>query len=82
MCCLKQLLFFAAFLGLTFAIPSAVDILKDMYRSCLQELSVSCVKPKALAWMSAVSNDPVVRITEDLHIVKKNNPEVEVNNKF
>lgn len=53
------------------ASPSAVDLVQDIYKTCLKELSISCVKPKSLSWLSKVSNDPVIQITENLMIVKK-----------
>nr|XP_022918591.1 uncharacterized protein LOC111427605 [Onthophagus taurus] len=55
--------------------PSAVDLAQDIYQSCLQDFSVSCVKPKALNWISTVVNDEVINITDDLAIVKKDNPD-------
>lgn len=58
---------------------SAVETLQDIYYSCLKDLSISCVKPKALQWISDVSNNEQIKITEDLLIVKKDNPgEMEV----
>lgn len=56
--------------GLVSANPSAQDVLVDMYHGCLKDFSTSCVKPRALEWISLVSQDDVIRITEDLEIVK------------
>lgn len=36
------------------------------------------MKPKALAWMSLVSEQNVIKVTDDLMIVKKDNPEKDV----
>lgn len=71
---------YAAALGaVASASPSAVDLAQDIYRTCLQDLSVSCVKPKAIQWMSDVSHSEEIKITEDLSIVRKDNvAEVEV----
>ncbi|XP_063920788.1 uncharacterized protein LOC135135624 [Zophobas morio] len=55
--------------------PSASDVLRDIYHSCLKDFSVSCVKPKALSWMSYVSDKPQIHITEDLVLVKKRDAE-------
>ncbi|KAI4461713.1 hypothetical protein MML48_5g00010395 [Holotrichia oblita] len=54
---------------------TAIDVIQDMYYTCLKGFSVSCVKPKALSWITNIANDPVIRITDDLAIVKKDNPE-------
>jgi hypothetical protein len=64
-----------ALAALAHADPSATDLLQDIYHSCLSGLSVSCVKPKALAWMSYVSDKPEIRLTEDLVILKKRDVE-------
>lgn len=55
--------------------PSAVEMLQGIYSDCLSELSVSCVKPRALRWLEDVVDGPVVKITEDLVVVKKDLPE-------
>ena len=65
----------AATIWMVNAEHSAVDVLQDMYNVCLKEFSIGCVKPKALSWLSGVVNDPVIKITEDLMVVKKQNPE-------
>lgn len=56
--------------GLAAASPSAQDVLVDMYKGCLKDFSVGCVKPKAMQWITEVSGDEVIRITEDLEVVK------------
>lgn len=62
---------------------SAVEVLKDVYYSCLKDFSIICAKPKALQWISDVSNNEEINITEDLVIVKKDNPgEMEVSFDF
>lgn len=71
--CFKLVIVSLAFVAYVSASPSAVDVVHDVYKTCLQDFSVSCVKPKALSWLSHVSNDPIIRITEDLMIVKKDN---------
>lgn len=67
-----------AFVAVISASPSAVNVVHDMYKSCLQDFSVSCVKPKALSWISHVSNDQIIKITEDLMIVKKDSAPEEI----
>lgn len=54
----------------TIADRSASDLAGDMYNSCLSQLSVSCVRPKALAWISEVSQQNKIRITDDLSIIR------------
>lgn len=49
---------------------SASDVASEMYNSCLSQLSVSCVRPKALAWVSEVSQQDKIRITNDLSIIR------------
>nr|CAH7742902.1 unnamed protein product [Callosobruchus chinensis] len=61
----------------TKAAPSAVELVQDIYRSCLSQLSVGCVKPKALYWMEQVADKNEIRVTEDLVIVKKFNRDVQ-----
>lgn len=51
--------------------PSATDLVQDIYHTCLQDFSVGCVKPKALTWISLVSDKPEIKVTEDLVIIKK-----------
>lgn len=53
---------------------SAVKVLQDIYYGCVRDFSISCAKPKALQWISDVSNNERIKITEDLAIVKKDNP--------
>lgn len=55
--------------------PSAVEVLQDMYGTCLKEFSLGCIKPKALSWISNVVDQPVIKITDDLEIVKTDEPE-------
>lgn len=73
-----KLLITIAILSVAVADPSALDVLQDIYRGCLQQFSVSCVKPKALGWMSMVADKDVIKVTDDLMIVKKDDPEKEV----
>lgn len=56
-----------------FCNPSAVDLAQDIYSSCLQHFSVSCVRPKALWWINNVADKDVIKVTEDLVIVKNEN---------
>ncbi|KAL1498045.1 hypothetical protein ABEB36_008905 [Hypothenemus hampei] len=51
--------------------PSAVDVVQEIYSTCLRDFSIKCAKPKALHWLSAVVNKDQIRITEDLVLIKK-----------
>ena len=54
---------------------SASGLIGDIYRSCLSKYSTSCVKPKALSWISNVVNQDQIRISDDLVIVKTSEDE-------
>lgn len=49
---------------------SASKLVKNIYNECLSQYSVACVKPRALEWISRVSNDDEIKVTEDLSIVR------------
>lgn len=49
------------------------DVFQDIYITCLSKYSVSCVKPKALAWISDVVSSNEIRLTNDLSIIKTDN---------
>jgi len=70
----KILLVAVLFVAVSAQEPSAVDLVQDIYTSCLKDLSVKCAKPKALHWLSEVVDKQEIRITEDLVLVKKDNP--------
>ncbi|XP_044755182.1 uncharacterized protein LOC123314128 [Coccinella septempunctata] len=74
---LKSVLALAALVCICNADQSAVEVVQDIFYGCVQDLSVSCVKPKSLRWIDEVSDKPVIKITEDLVIVKKDAPEPE-----
>lgn len=52
------------------ALPSAAEVAQDIFHSCLSDLSTSCVKPKALAWLSSAVAKSEIKITDDLSIVR------------
>lgn len=54
---------------------SAAQLALDMYHSCLKDLSISCVRPKALQWFNTALQQPEVRLTERLSIVRTAQPE-------
>lgn len=56
----------------------ATDVMTDIYNTCLSKYSMSCVKPKSLAWLSEVVKSDDIRITESLSIVRNGNPSVNV----
>lgn len=53
-----------------YAQKSATEVLSDMYDNCLSKLSYSCVKPRALQWISDVAQQDQIKITNDLSIIK------------
>lgn len=71
---LKVLFAAVVAVGCATASPSAVDLLGDIYSGCIKQFSVGCVKPKAIGWMSKVLEEPVIKVTDDLVLVKKSNP--------
>ncbi|XP_025836417.1 uncharacterized protein LOC108734494, partial [Agrilus planipennis] len=73
----KQIVSTVALLGPVYASPSALEVVQDMFNTCIKDFSVGCVKPKAMSWVSNVINQPVIKITEDLLVVKKSNPSLE-----
>ncbi|KAK5644655.1 hypothetical protein RI129_005955 [Pyrocoelia pectoralis] len=75
MALLRYLGIITIILGVTYAQPSALEVFQDIYHACLKDFSFSCVKPKSLKWLNNVANEPVIRITEDLEIVKKDDPD-------
>ncbi|CAG9817456.1 unnamed protein product [Phaedon cochleariae] len=74
MATVKFVLTAAAILATASASPSAVDVLHDIYSGCLKDFEVSCAKPKALHWLSEVSDQQQIKLTEELMIVKKDVP--------
>lgn len=49
---------------------SAAELITDIYKSCLSQYSTSCVKPKALAWISHAVNQDTIRINDDLSVIR------------
>ncbi|KAH8407240.1 hypothetical protein KR222_011119 [Zaprionus bogoriensis] len=49
---------------------SAAQLAMDMYNGCLKDLSISCVRPKALQWFNAALQQPEVKLTDRLSIVR------------
>ncbi|EDW84596.1 uncharacterized protein Dwil_GK13051 [Drosophila willistoni] len=49
---------------------SAAELALDMYHSCLKDLSISCVRPKALQWFNAALQQPEVKLTNRLSIIR------------
>ncbi|KAH8311806.1 hypothetical protein KR044_008124, partial [Drosophila immigrans] len=49
---------------------SATQLALDMYHGCLKDLSISCVRPKAMQWFNAAMQQPEVKLTERLSIVR------------
>lgn len=74
----KCLLFFAI-ANVALSDPSAVDVMQDIYKSCLRDFSVSCVQPKALWWINHVADKRSIKLTDDLVLVKNGNEHEQVN---
>lgn len=55
------------------ATTSASDMMIEIYESCLSQYSMSCVKPKALSWISKAISSREIKITDDLTIIKTGN---------
>lgn len=55
--------------------PSAAEMVRDIYDTCLSRFSVGCVRPKALRWISDAAQSPEIRITDDLSIVRTGSEE-------
>lgn len=53
----------------------ASDVMLDIYDKCLSQLSMGCVKPKALAWLSKAVDSDEIKITNDLSIIKTSEDE-------
>ncbi|GBP51255.1 hypothetical protein EVAR_48348_1 [Eumeta japonica] len=49
---------------------SASRLVQNIYRECLSEYSIACVRPRTLEWMARVANDDEIKITEDLTIYR------------
>ncbi|CRK87098.1 CLUMA_CG000825, isoform A [Clunio marinus] len=49
---------------------SATQLINDIYKSCLSQYSTSCVKPKALAWISHAVNQDTIKINGELSIIR------------
>lgn len=49
---------------------SATHLALDMYHGCLKDLSISCVRPKAIQWFNVAMQQPEVKLTERLSIVR------------
>ncbi|XP_037911005.1 uncharacterized protein LOC119651469 [Hermetia illucens] len=60
----------ASLLATSYGEMSASELAQDIYMGCLSELSTSCVKPKALGWISRVADQDTIKITDDLSIVR------------
>ncbi|KAF7279543.1 hypothetical protein GWI33_007062 [Rhynchophorus ferrugineus] len=74
---LKFLIVAVAVASVVGASPTVVDVVQDIYKTCLQDFSVSCVRPKALGWINYVADKDVINLTDDLALVKNNNVEAE-----
>lgn len=57
---------------------SAAELITDIYQSCISQFSSSCMKPKALAWISHAVNQDTIKVTEDLAIIRTGEEESDV----
>lgn len=63
----------------TSAQPTAVEVATEIVSNCLLKFQISgCVKPRAVSWANQVADDNVIRITEDLYLLKKFDPAIQV----
>jgi hypothetical protein len=58
-----------------YADTSAAELITDIYKSCISQGSTSCLKPKALSWISHAVNQDTIKITEELTIVRTGDDE-------
>ncbi|XP_055905540.1 uncharacterized protein LOC129941025 [Eupeodes corollae] len=49
---------------------SATDLALDVYEGCLKDFSVSCVKPRAMAWIDEAIKQNEILITDQMSIVR------------
>lgn len=49
---------------------SAAEVATDIYKSCLADVNMKCVKSKALSWLSTVSDQDEIKITDTLTIIR------------
>lgn len=57
-------------LSVTNASDSAKDLVLDIFHSCINQFSISCIKPKAFQWINEVAHDDTIKLTNDLSIIK------------
>jgi hypothetical protein len=50
---------------------TAIDVLKHVYAECVQYGSLSCVKPKLLAFLSSAVKKDQIAVTKDMVIVRR-----------
>ncbi|XP_058459259.1 uncharacterized protein LOC131435396 [Malaya genurostris] len=49
---------------------SATDVVLDIYNTCLNDVNLKCVKSKALSWLSKVSDQDEIKITDTLTVIR------------
>lgn len=49
---------------------SASQLIEDIFKSCISQYSTSCIKPKALAWISHAVNQDKIKVTDELSIIR------------
>lgn len=54
---------------------SAAELVTEIYKSCLSQFSTSCVKPKALSWVSKAMRQDQIKINNELTIIKTSEEE-------
>lgn len=54
-----------------------IDTFNDIYATCLVNLNMECIQPKALEWFSKVIEKREIQITNDLSIMKNDTAIVE-----
>ncbi|XP_063706259.1 uncharacterized protein LOC134835317 [Culicoides brevitarsis] len=49
---------------------SAVDVLTDIYKTCVSNFAIDCAKPKAMQWLSDSATKDTIKLTENLSIIR------------
>lgn len=65
------------YLSVTKADDSAKDVLIDIYHSCVSQFSFTCVRPKAIQWISNCADKDKIKLTDELSIIRTSNEEIE-----
>lgn len=73
-----SVLIYISIIGVCHCNILATDVIADIYDTCLSKYSMSCVKPKSLAWLSQAVKSDDIRVTDILTIVRNENNNFDV----